>query len=94
MTELVEVDEFDEIIQDGDEGGEEGSRGRERRRRKKGTEYICWETFGGLLGPVVRLAVGGTLRERFGEYAEGLRGFCEGGDGKVGDGDGEGDGGN
>ena len=50
-----------------DEGGE----------GRKGTEYVCWETFGGVLAPVVRLAVGGTLRERFGEYAEGLRGFCE-----------------
>jgi len=55
---------------------DEGSEGR------KGTEYVCWETFGGVLAPVVRLAVGGTLRERFGEYAEGLRGFCGEGTGK------------
>ncbi|KAH9220232.1 hypothetical protein DL95DRAFT_456764 [Leptodontidium sp. 2 PMI_412] len=50
-------------IDEGDEG-------------RKGTEYVCWETFGGVLAPVVKLAVGGTLRERFGEYAAGLRGFC------------------
>ncbi|KAH7411097.1 hypothetical protein BKA64DRAFT_741705 [Cadophora sp. MPI-SDFR-AT-0126] len=50
----------------------EGAQGR------NGTEYVCWETFGGVLAPVVRLAVGGTLRERFGEYADGLRGFCGG----------------
>ncbi|KAG4440650.1 hypothetical protein IFR05_003848 [Cadophora sp. M221] len=43
---------------------------------RKGTGYTCWETFGGVLAPVVKLAVGGTLRERFGEYAAGLRGFC------------------
>ncbi|PVH82111.1 hypothetical protein DL98DRAFT_653466 [Cadophora sp. DSE1049] len=65
VTELVEVGE------EGEGGGGEG---------RKGTEYVCWETFGGVLAPVVRLAVGGTLRERFGEYADGLRGFC--GEGK------------
>ncbi|KAK0119740.1 hypothetical protein ONS95_011175 [Cadophora gregata] len=64
VTELVEVDEEGQ-------GGEEG---------RKGTEYVCWETFGGVLGPVVRLAVGGTLKVRFMEYADGLRGFC--GEGK------------
>ncbi|KAH7355052.1 hypothetical protein BKA65DRAFT_535351 [Rhexocercosporidium sp. MPI-PUGE-AT-0058] len=50
---------------------------------RKGTEYVCWETFGGALAPVVKLAVGGQLRERFGEYAGGLRGFCFAGKGGM-----------
>ncbi|CZS89203.1 uncharacterized protein RAG0_00621 [Rhynchosporium agropyri] len=43
---------------------------------RRGTEYVCWESFGGLIAPVVRLAVGSQLRERFGEYAVGLRRYC------------------
>ncbi|KAL2070769.1 hypothetical protein VTL71DRAFT_13795 [Oculimacula yallundae] len=51
---------------------------------RTGTEYLCWESFGGLLAPVVRLAVGGQLKERFGDYANGLREFCVDGKGKTG----------
>lgn len=41
-----------------------------------GTEYRCWETMGGVLAPVVKFMVGGTLVTRFEEYADGLREFC------------------
>ncbi|CAG8980007.1 hypothetical protein HYALB_00005180 [Hymenoscyphus albidus] len=44
---------------------------------KGGTEYLCWETFGGVLGPVVRRTVGGQLVDRFGDYASDVRGFFE-----------------
>ena len=43
-----------------------------------GTEYVCWETFGGLLGSVVKATVGGQLVERFGDYTRDLKGFVEG----------------
>ncbi|CAG8961638.1 hypothetical protein HYFRA_00006175 [Hymenoscyphus fraxineus] len=42
-----------------------------------GTEYLCWETFGGVLGPIVRRTVGGQLVDRFGDYASDVRGFFE-----------------
>lgn len=44
-----------------------------------GTEYVCWETFGGLLAVAVKGMVGGTLVERFGDYARDVKGFLEGG---------------
>ena len=44
-----------------------------------GTEYTCWETFGGLLGSVVRATVGGQLVERFGDYARDVKEFVEAG---------------
>lgn len=47
-----------------------------------GTEYACWETFGGLLGSVVKATVGGQLVERFGDYAGDIRGFVEAGMGE------------
>lgn len=37
------------------------------------TEYRCWETFYGLLGPVVRLAVGGQLERGFDAWLRGLK---------------------
>jgi hypothetical protein len=43
-----------------------------------GTEYTCWETFGGLLGKVVKVTVGSQLVERFGDYARDVKGFAEG----------------
>lgn len=46
-----------------------------------GTEYVCWETFGGVLARVVKLAVGGQLVKRFADYAMDLRGFVERGTG-------------
>jgi len=42
-----------------------------------GTEYVCWETFGGVLGRVVKGMVGGVLVDRFGDYARDLKGWCE-----------------
>ncbi|KAH8809090.1 hypothetical protein F5884DRAFT_794442 [Xylogone sp. PMI_703] len=42
------------------------------------TLYTCWETFGGVLGVAVKLAVGSALVERFGDYARDLKGFVEG----------------
>lgn len=43
-----------------------------------GTEYSCWETFGGLLGSVVKATVGGQLVDRFGDYARDVKGYVEG----------------
>lgn len=43
-----------------------------------GTEYVCWETFGGLLGSVVKAMVGRQLVDRFGDYARDVKGFVEG----------------
>jgi hypothetical protein len=48
-----------------------------------GTEYLCWETFGGLLGAAVKATVGRQLADRFGDYARDLKGFVEGGRGEV-----------
>ena len=45
---------------------------------KKGTEYICWETYGGLLGPAVKGFVGTKLIDRFGDYTKDVKEFCEG----------------
>ena len=42
------------------------------------TEYVCWETFGGLLGSVVRRMAGEQLIDRFGDYARDVKGFVEG----------------
>ena len=42
-----------------------------------GTEYYCWETFYGLLAPVVRYMVGGQLVTGFGAWMEDLKGEAE-----------------
>lgn len=42
-------------------------------------EYFCWETFYGLLAPVVRLSVGTKLVSAFGAWMGGLKRFAEGG---------------
>lgn len=42
-----------------------------------GTDYVCWETFGGLLGSVVKTTVGGQLADRFGDYARDLKAYVE-----------------
>ena len=47
-------------------------------REEGGTDYACWETFGGMLGPVVKRMVGSTIVERFGDYARDVKGFLEG----------------
>jgi hypothetical protein len=45
----------------------------------RGTEYSCWETFGGVLGSVVKRMVGEQLVDRFGDYARDVKVFVEGG---------------
>ncbi|CAL3962859.1 unnamed protein product [Diplocarpon coronariae] len=47
-----------------------------------GTRYECWETFAGVLAPIVKFAVGGALVSRFGEYAAGLGRYCARGPGE------------
>jgi hypothetical protein len=42
-----------------------------------GTEYTCWETFGGLLAPTVRRTVGKVLVERMRDNARDARVFME-----------------
>lgn len=49
-----------------------------------GTEYSCWETFGGVLGSAVKTTVGGQLVDRFGDYARDVKEFLEGGGKEVG----------
>jgi len=49
-----------------------------------GCEYVTWETFGGWIGSVVRLAVGGKLKERFADWGRDLKDFCEARDGEDG----------
>ena len=49
------------------ENGEEG----------EGTEFSCWETFGGILAPVVKATYGNTLVERFGDYQRDVKAFLE-----------------
>jgi len=41
------------------------------------TDYICWETFGGVLSIAVKATVGGTLVDRFGDYARDVKAFLE-----------------
>ncbi|KAL2255744.1 hypothetical protein VTK26DRAFT_2781 [Humicola hyalothermophila] len=41
------------------------------------TAYYCWETFYGVLAPVVRMAVGAAVERGFELWAEGLRGRVE-----------------
>lgn len=38
-----------------------------------GTDYVCWETFGGLLARGVKAAKGSQLVERFGDYSRDVR---------------------
>ena len=42
-----------------------------------GTEFSCWETFGGVLAPVVKATVGSTLVERFGDYQRDVKAYLE-----------------
>lgn len=44
---------------------------------EEGCEYVTWESFGGWMAGVVRLAVGGKLKERFADWGRDLKGFCE-----------------
>jgi len=43
-----------------------------------GTEFSCWETFGGILGPVVKAVAGEQLVERFGDYQRDVKAYLEG----------------
>jgi hypothetical protein len=49
-----------------------------------GTEYTCWETFGGVLAVTVKMGFGHTLADRFGDYARDVKGFLEGSKGREG----------
>jgi len=40
-----------------------------------GTDYVCWETFGGVLGVMVKTAVGSQLVDRFGDYSRDIRNY-------------------
>lgn len=42
---------------------------------KIGTEYVCWETFGGILASATKLTVGKTLVDRFGDYSKDVRDY-------------------
>lgn len=46
------------------------------------TDYVCWETFGGILGIAVKKTVGRQLVDRFGDYAKDVKGFVEAEQGK------------
>lgn len=43
----------------------------------KACGYFCWETFYGVLAPVVRLGVGSRLETAFGAWMHGLKRFVE-----------------
>ncbi|TVY46181.1 hypothetical protein LOCC1_G003089 [Lachnellula occidentalis] len=47
-------------------------------REEGGTDYTCWETYGGVLGPVVKRVAGSSLCDRFGDYARDVKAFLEG----------------
>ena len=47
-------------------------------REEGGTDYTCWETFSGVLGPVVKRIAGSSLCDRFGDYARDVKAFLEG----------------
>jgi hypothetical protein len=55
-----------------------GERVQEIVETEEGCEYVTWESFGGMMAPVVRLAVGGQLIDRFADQARGLKEWCEG----------------
>jgi len=42
---------------------------------EEGTEFSCWETFGGVLASVVKATYGSTLVERFGDYQRDVKAF-------------------
>ncbi|KAE9371177.1 hypothetical protein N431DRAFT_376615 [Stipitochalara longipes BDJ] len=42
---------------------------------EEGTEFSCWETFGGILASVVKASYGSTLVERFGDYQRDVKAF-------------------
>jgi hypothetical protein len=44
---------------------------------EQGTEFSCWETFGGVLAPVVKATYGNTLVARFGDYQRDVKTFLE-----------------
>lgn len=47
-----------------------------------GTDYSCWETFGGILAVAVKGTVGGQLVDRFGDYAKDVKTYLESGGAK------------
>lgn len=55
-----------------------GDRVQEIVETEGGCEYVTWESFGGLMAPVVRLAVGAGLVDRFADQGRDLKAWCEG----------------
>lgn len=46
-------------------------------RQEGGTDYVCWETFGGMIAVVIKKMVGLSLTDRFGDYARDVKMFLE-----------------
>jgi hypothetical protein len=44
---------------------------------RSATDYLCWETFGGVLAPVLRVVVGTKVRNGFGAWMSGMKGAAE-----------------
>ncbi|KAH6854980.1 hypothetical protein B0I37DRAFT_363558 [Chaetomium sp. MPI-CAGE-AT-0009] len=68
MLRSERVQEFVEVPVDG--GGDGGSRTE--------TDYRCWETFHGVLAPVVRMAAAKQVERGFDAWLAGLKGMVEG----------------
>lgn len=62
---ILRSERVQEFVQS-DEVGEEG-----------GCEYFCWETFYGVITPVLRLSVGSKLERGFDAWMNGLKDFLE-----------------
>ena len=67
MLRSERVQEFVEVVAAADDGGGEPE-----------TEYRCWETFYGVLGPVIRLAAAKQVEAGFDAWLDGMRGVAEG----------------
>ncbi|KFY21381.1 hypothetical protein V493_07455 [Pseudogymnoascus sp. VKM F-4281 (FW-2241)] len=55
-----------------------GERVQELVETEEGCEYVTWQSFGGLMAPMVRLAVGDNLVDRFADQERDLKAWCEG----------------
>ncbi|KFY63380.1 hypothetical protein V496_03992 [Pseudogymnoascus sp. VKM F-4515 (FW-2607)] len=55
-----------------------GDRVQEIVETDEGCEYVTWESFGGMMAPVIRLAVGAALVDRFADQGRDLKAWCEG----------------
>ncbi|KAH7316495.1 hypothetical protein B0I35DRAFT_433226 [Stachybotrys elegans] len=61
MNRVLRAERVQEFVEDGDGG----------------VEYACWETFHGLLAPVVKMMVGTSLLWGFGAWMDGLKEYTE-----------------